>query len=140
MVWIALVLLPQPSVAIHFRYTILPPPHKFDTVSLEVTIGTLHASCAVATPVELVLVSAGHWRVRFGGMDREGEVVSCTVMVWVPLVLLPHGSAAVQVREITLAPEQGIETASWNELVTAPQQQLWAVATPVEFVLVSAGH
>src|SRR5207247_380419 len=96
-------------------------------------------SCAVATPLALVLVSAGHSSTTSGGQVIAGLVVSRTVMVWTQVVVLPQWSVAVQVRAITLVPAQLLVTASLYLTVTALQLS-WAVAAPVLFVLVSAGH
>jgi len=59
----------------------------------------LHASVAVAMPLALVLVSAGHSKTRSGGQVTTGLVISRTVMVCKQLVLLPQASVAVQVRQ-----------------------------------------
>src|SRR5437867_2455123 len=100
----------------------------------------LQVSCAVAVPVTFVLVSvAGHSRTTFGGTVSAGLRVSRTVIVWAQFVLLPQASVAVQVRAITLVPAQLVVTASLYLTVTALQLS-WAVAAPVLFVLVSAGH
>src|SRR5947207_536511 len=99
----------------------------------------LHVSVAVATPVALVFVLAGHCKVRFGGQAILGAVVSRTVIVCVQLVLLPQRSVAVQVRKMILAPPQVLLVESPYVRVTWLQIP-WAVATPVAFVRVSAGH
>src|SRR5215469_390240 len=102
-------------------------------------VTALQPSCAVATPVALVLVLARHCRTRFGGAVIVGGFVSCTVIVWTALALLPHKSAAIQVRAMTLLLPQLEVTASLKATVTLPQLS-WAVATPVTLVRVSAGH
>src|SRR6266571_3475324 len=96
-------------------------------------------SWAVAMPVTLVLVLAGHSRTRSGGQVIVGGVVSRTVMVWTALRLLPHWSVALQVREMILALPQLLLTESLKLTLTDPQLS-WAVATPVTLVLVLAGH
>src|SRR5436190_10573980 len=96
-------------------------------------------SCAVATPVLVVLVLAGQSSTTLVGQVIVGGVVSRTVIVCAQLDLLPHASVAVQVRAITLVPPQKLVTASTYVMVTAPQPS-WAVATPVLFVVVLAGH
>src|SRR5437867_1810251 len=93
----------------------------------------------MATPVALVLVSAGHSSTRSGGQVRVGLVVSRTVMVWRQLVLLPQASVAVQVRAMTLVAPQLLVTESRYVTVTAPHPSC-AVATPVTFVVVLAGQ
>src|SRR5688572_23073428 len=87
-------------------------------------------STAVATPVTFVRVSPGHSRTRFAGSVRAGGVVSRTVMVCSPLVLLPQESVAVQRRVITRVPPQALVTVSLKLRFTAPQLS-WAVAVPV---------
>ena len=72
----------------------------------------LQVSVAVATPVLLVPVLAGHSKVTFVGQVIRGGVVSCTVMVCTQLARFPHASVAVQVREITLDPPQLLLTES----------------------------
>src|SRR5207253_1387702 len=96
-------------------------------------------SVAVATPVALVVVTAGQSRTRFPGAVIFGGVVSCTVMVWSALALLPHRSVAVQVRAMTLVLAQLVVIKSLKLMLTLPQPSL-AVATPVAFVVVAAGH
>jgi len=105
-------LLPQASVAVQVREIILLPPQVLVTLSLYMTVTELQVSWAVATPVALVLVSAGHSNVRFAGHVIVGGVVSRTVMVWTQLLLLPHWSVAVQVRAMNLAPPQLLLTES----------------------------
>ena len=57
-------------------------------------------------------VSPGHSSTRFAGSRSAGGVVSCTVMVCRPLVLLPQASVAVQVRLMILLPPQLLVTLS----------------------------
>src|ERR1043166_8586785 len=94
---------------------------------------------ATATPVALVVVIAGQSRTRLVGAEMLGGVVSRTVMVCTALVVFPHWSVAVQVRAITLVLPQLVVTTSPKLIVTA-EQPSWAVATPVAFVVVMAGH
>src|SRR2546421_12671855 len=68
-----------------------------------------------------------------------GGVVSRTVMVCAALALLPHWSVAVQVRAMTLVFAQLVVTTSLKTMLTVPQPSE-AVATPVTFVVVTAGH
>ena len=86
-----------------------------------------------------MLVSAGHSSVRFGGQTRLGGSVSLTVMVWTQIVALPQPSVAVHMREITFVPPGPFVTESPKLTVTKPQSSC-AVATPVAFVVVFAGH
>src|SRR5262245_46280171 len=96
-------------------------------------VAELHASEAVATPVALVVVIAGHSKTRLDGHVIDGGVVSRTVMVCTPVVLLPQASAAVQVRAITRVAPQLVVMESLKLIATAEQPSV-AVATPVEFV------
>src|SRR6266581_8182988 len=139
MVWMQRELLPQASVAIQVRAMTLVAPQWLVTESLKLTLTAPQPSWAVATPVALVLVSAGHSSTRFGGQVMTGGVVSRTVMVWMQLLLLPQASVAVQVRAMTLVPPQLVMTESPKLRLTALQPSC-AVATPVKLVLVLAGH
>src|SRR5438552_18370743 len=96
-------------------------------------------SWAVAMPVALVVMLAGHSRVRLAGQVIEGGVVSRTVIVCTQLALLAHWSVAVQVREMILAPPQRSVERRVGMMATEPQPS-WAVATPVALVVVLAGH
>src|SRR6185369_2536616 len=102
-------------------------------------VTALHVSWAVATPVTLVRVSAGHSSRRSGGQVRLGFEVSCTVIICTQLMLLLHASVAVQVRAIIFVPLQLLLVTSLKRIMTALQAS-WAVAMPVAPVLVSAGH
>src|SRR5260370_38674840 len=73
--------------------------------------------------------SAGHCSTMFVGQVMVGGVVSRMVIVCMQLVLLPHWSAAVQVRAITLALPQVLLTLSLQVTGTNPQPAC-AVATP----------
>src|SRR6266853_3391632 len=103
------------------------------------TVTALQVSCALATPVLFVLVSAGHSSTRSDGQVIVGLVVSRTVIFWTQLIELLHWSEAVQVRRITLVPLQPLLTESLKRTVTWLHVS-WAAATPVALVLVSAGH
>src|SRR6266567_3402364 len=107
-----LALLPQSSVAVQVRATIVLPPQVLLTLSLWLTVTALHPSRAVATPVTIVVGRAGHSRVMFVGQVIVGGVVSRIVIVWTQSVLLPQASIAVQVREMTLLPPQVLLTLS----------------------------
>src|SRR5229473_1209566 len=64
MVWMQLAELPQASVAVQVRAMTLVPVQPLVVASLKVTVTWLQVSVAVATPVLLVVVSAGHSRTR----------------------------------------------------------------------------
>src|SRR5688572_2316209 len=111
MVWSALALLPHASSAVQVRAIRFALPHKLVTTSLKVMIDDPPASVALATPVALVAVFAGNSSVTSAGACNTGAVVSTTVMVWRALALLPHASAAVQVRAIrTVLPHKLVTT------------------------------
>src|SRR5437867_3643833 len=112
MVCTPLVLLPQASTAVQVRQTVLVPAQLLLTTSLKLMVTALQPSEAVATPVALVVVGAGHSMVRLAGAVMVGGVVSRTVIVCTQLRRLPHASVAVQVREMTLAPPQVLLTES----------------------------
>src|SRR6266567_1127116 len=80
-VWTQLEVLPQASVAVQVRTMVFVPAHPFVTESLKAIVVWLHPSCAVATPVALVPVSAGQSNVLSGGQEMIGLIVSRTVMV-----------------------------------------------------------
>src|SRR6266403_2985585 len=96
MVCTQLLLLPQASVAVQVRAITLVPPQLLVTESLYRIVTWLHVSCAVATPVALVVVLAGHSRTRSGGQVMTGPVMSRTVIFWMQLALLPQPSVAVR--------------------------------------------
>src|SRR5258707_1055919 len=108
----ALALLPQASVAVQVRAMTLVPPQLLVTASLKLMVTALQPSEAEATPVTLVLVLAGQFKVRLAGAVIEGGVKSRTVIVCTAGALLPQASVAVQVRAMTLAPPQVLVTAS----------------------------
>src|SRR6185436_6345761 len=87
-------------------------------------------SGAVATPVALVPVFAGYWRVRLGGTCKLGAVVSRTLMVWLAVLLLLHASRAVQMRVKLYEPAQGplVFTSTKVRVKALPHSSL-AVAT-----------
>ena len=60
MVWTALALLPQPSVAVQVRAITWALPQVLLATSLKLMLTNPQLSSAVAMPVALVLVSAGH--------------------------------------------------------------------------------
>src|SRR6266853_4438467 len=67
MVCTHLAVLPQASVAVQVRAMTLVPPQLLVTESLKLMLTELQPSRAVATPVKLVLVSAGHSSTTFVG-------------------------------------------------------------------------
>src|SRR5205809_141989 len=79
MVWRQLALLPQSSVAVQRRRMVMVPPQLLLMESVKVTSTDPQVSWAVATPVALVPVSAGHSSVRSSGQKIVGGVVSFTV-------------------------------------------------------------
>ena len=81
MVWTALRLLPHWSVAVQVREMTLALPQLLLTESLKLTLTDPQLSWAVATPVTLVLVLAGHSSTTLLGGVMLGGVVSRTVMV-----------------------------------------------------------
>src|SRR5688572_25707106 len=87
-------------------------------------------SVAVATPVALVPVFAGYWRVRLGGTCKLGAVLSTTLMVWLAVLLLPQASLAVQVRVMLYEPAQApsVFTSAKVRVKVLPHSSL-AVAT-----------
>src|SRR3954465_13891269 len=98
-----LVLLPQVSMAVQSLLITEVPPQLLLTLSENVMVTAPQPSCEMAAPVLLVVVTAGHSRVRSGGTINIGRVVSRTVMNCVPLVLLPQASTASQVRAMNRA-------------------------------------
>ena len=90
----------------------LVPAQLLLTESLKLILTELQPSLAVATPVALVVVIAGHSSTRLAGAVMVGGVVSRTVIVWTALVLLPQASVAVQVRAITFVAPQLVVTRS----------------------------
>src|SRR5439155_10455633 len=112
MVWTQLAVLPQASVADQVRAMTLVAPQLLVTESLKLRLTEPQPSWAAATPVALVLVSAGHSSTRLGGQVIVGGVVSRTEMVWMQLLRLPQSSMAVQVRAMTLVAPQVLLTES----------------------------
>src|SRR5437667_2232868 len=107
-----LLLLLQASVAVQVRAITLVAAQLLVTESLYRMVTWLQVSCAVATPVALVVVIAGHSRTRSGGQVILGPLMSRTVIICTQLALLPQPSVAVQVRAMTLVPLQLLVTAS----------------------------
>jgi hypothetical protein len=134
-VWLALALFPQSSVAVHVRVIIVGQVP--DELSLNETEALPHESDAVT------VAAAGtepHSTVVSAGTPLSvGAVVSTTVMTWSPLVLLPQSSVAVQVRVMVFVLPQAATSLSLDVIVTLPQASL-PVALPVAAGLVSPVH
>ena len=74
---------PAASVAVHVLVMIWstwPEPGAVESVNVTVGVGST-ASVAVAVPVAVGDVSPGDSTDMFGGSERSGAVVSCTVMI-----------------------------------------------------------
>src|SRR3954469_10516915 len=95
-VWIPLVVFPHWSVAVQSRLMSEVPPQLLLTESEKVTVTLPQPSWASAAPVLLVVVVAGQSRTTSGGRTKVGRIVSRTVINWVPLVVFPQASTAVQ--------------------------------------------
>src|SRR5439155_965794 len=97
-VWLAVLVLPQASFAVHVRVTSFACgefPGVVTSANVSVGLGS-HASVAVG---ELNVGVAGHWIVCAGPTPEiTGAVVSTMWTVWLAVELLPHASFAVQVR------------------------------------------
>jgi len=94
------------------------------------------ASVAVGVAKEGV---AGHSMVEGpGSVEMTGAVVSVTLMVWLAVLELPHGSVAVQVRvtEYFCGQEPGVVTSAKVKVGVPPQASV-AVGVAKEGV---AGH
>src|SRR2546427_5025665 len=114
MVWLAVLLLPQWSLAVQVRVTLLAcgqAPGVVTSAKVRVGLGS-HASVAVGVANDGV---AGHSMVVGpGSVEIPGAVVSTTLMVWLAVLLLPQWSVAVQVRVTLLAcgQEPGVVTSA----------------------------
>src|SRR5207237_412574 len=97
-VWLAVLVLPHPSFAVHVRVTSYSCGQLPAVVtSSNVSVGLVsHASVAVGA---LTVGVAGHW-IACGGPTPEitGGVVSTTCTVWLAVLWLPQWSVAVHVR------------------------------------------
>src|SRR6266702_3586251 len=101
---------PHASVACHVRVAAnVLVAVMLVTVLSTWTVTALQVS--VATGVSKVHAVPAD-TLRSGWHTNVGGVVSRTVMVWTQLRLLPHWSAAVQVRKIILVPAQWLLTTS----------------------------
>src|SRR5215216_127969 len=104
------VALPHESVALQLRSMILVPPQLLLTESVNVTVTEPQPSWETAMPVLLVVVTAGHSKVKLAGRINAGGIVSRTVIVCVALVLLPQVSVAVHLRAMTFVFRQLVVT------------------------------
>src|SRR5436309_8818831 len=97
-VWLAVLVLPQASFAVHVRVTeYLPAQLPGVVASADVRLG-LGSQASVAVGVAK-LGLAGHWMVLgSGSAEIAGAAVSVTFTVWLAVLLLPQASFAVQVR------------------------------------------
>src|SRR6185369_14854378 len=106
MVWLAVLLLLQASVAVQVRVMLYEPaqaPSVFTSAKVRVKV-LPHSSLAVATAKTGV---AGQWIVLGAGRAAiTGAVVSTTLMVWLAVLLLLQASVAVQVRVTLYEPAQ----------------------------------
>src|SRR5205809_806232 len=103
MVWLAMLLLPQWSVAVQVRVTswfCAQEPGVVTSAKVRVSRGS-QGSVAVGVANEGV---AGHSIVvGRDSVEITGAVVSTTWMVWLAIELLPQWSVVVQVRVTSLA-------------------------------------
>src|SRR6185436_12608746 len=130
MVWLAVLLLPQASVAVQVRLTLYEPaqaPSVFTSAKVRVNV-LPQASVAVATAKtgvagQLMVLGAGRAAIT-------GAVVSTTLMVWLAVLLLPHASVAVQVRVTLYEPAHAplVFTSAKVRVKALPQASV-AVAT-----------
>src|SRR6266498_4744654 len=123
MVWLAVLELPHGSVAVQVRVTEYFCGQEPGVVtSAKVRVGLPpQASVAVGVAKEGV---AGHWMVEGpGSAEMTGAVLSSTVMVWLAVLELPHGSVAVQVRvtEYSCGQEPGVVTSAKVRVGDPPQ-------------------
>jgi hypothetical protein len=128
------VVLPQSSVAVQVRVTILrvgqgPPA----ILSANVTVGLAsQLSVALALPVALGSVEPLQATATSGGQVSTGGVVSCTVIIWLQTFVFPWQSLAVHVRVITIVPRQGPSVMlSANVTVGRGSHLSRAVALPI---------
>src|SRR5216117_3311114 len=114
MTWLAMLLLPQWSVAVQVRVTSWlggQEPAVVTSANVSVGVGS-QASVAVGVANEGV---AGHSIVVGPGSEEmTGAVVSTTWMTWLAMLLLPQWSVAVQVRVTSwfCAHEPGVVTSA----------------------------
>src|SRR5438093_1001247 len=98
MVWLHEDELPQASVAVQVRRTLLTAGQLAASVSSENVTVRLESHASVKTGVPNA-GCAGHWMVSSAGQSATtGAVWSSAVMVWLQVAELPQASVAVQVR------------------------------------------
>src|SRR2546427_2590034 len=98
MTWLAVLLLPQWSVAVQVRVTSWFCAHEPGVVtSAKVSVG-LGSQASVAVGVAKDGVAGHSMVVGAGSEEMTGAVVSTTWMTWLAVLLLPQWSVAVQVR------------------------------------------
>src|SRR6266487_2878888 len=138
MVWLAVLELPHGSVAVQLRVTEYfcgQLPGVVTSVKVQVGVPP-QASVGVGVGKEGV---AGHSMVEGpGSAEMTGAVLSPTLMVWLAVLELPHGSVAVQVRvtEYFCGQEPGVVTSAKVKVGVPPQASV-AVGVAKEGV---AGH
>jgi len=99
---------PHSSVAVQVLTIVFVFPQVAVSTSLSVIVTLPQVSDPVATPVFAEDVSSVHSIVVSAGALIVGGVVSTTLIVCVPVVMLPHLSVAVKVLRITLVfPQPG---------------------------------
>ncbi len=98
-------------------------------------------SLAVACPVAAGKVDSPHPTTTLAGNVNEGPVVSATVIVWKPLLVLPQASVAVHVRVMVPVPLQPASApASEDVTIGVVPESSVAVARPVAAGLVGSPH
>src|SRR5216117_984972 len=117
MVWLAVLLLPQASVAVQVRTCTTGQLPLL--VSTKVNVG-LASQVSVAVAVAKLGVAGQSIVLAAGKAAITGAVMSRTLMVWLAVLLLPQASVAVQVRTCTTG--QVPLRLSTNVGVTAPSQ------------------
>src|SRR6266498_2343801 len=138
MVWLAVLGLPHGSVAVQVRvteYSCGQEPGVVTSAKVSVAVPP-QASVAVGVAKEGV---AGHSMVDGpGSAEMTGAMLSSTVMVWLAVLELPHGSVAVQVRvtEYSCGQEPGVVTSAKVRVGVPPQASV-AVGVAKDGV---AGH
>jgi hypothetical protein len=132
-----LIELPQASVAVQVRVTVVP--QTADPLSEKPTVALPQLSAATAEPVLDGSMDSPQATWILAGQVRVGGVVSVTVMVCMQLLVLPHESVAVQVRVITRLFPHVARTLS-TKTKEAELQLSSAVAKPVLTGLVEAPH
>ncbi len=103
-VWLAVAVLPQSSVAVHVLVMLYVPAHDPGVVtSFDVSATLLsHASVAVGVAND---GAAGQLIVDgAGSVEITGAVISCTVIVCDAVAVLPQSSVAVHVRVTLYVP------------------------------------